>query len=91
MECKPTDPCYVFQGRMNMMSPSLVQPSPSLESSSSMSQYRQRTTGEALDRADDALNILGVARAIPILRPYFRGLELLTYGLIILDPLDRLE
>jgi len=91
MECKPTDPCYVFQGRMNMMSPSLVQPSPSLASSRSIPQYRQRTTVEALDRADDVLDMLGVARAIPIVRPYVRALELLTYGLIILDPLDRLE
>ena len=56
------------------------------------SENRQRTTGEALTRVEGPLaGINRAVRGIPFFRPYIIGLNVLTYGLILIDPLDRLE
>ena len=51
----------------------------------------QRTKAEAAGRAYEALSHLGVLGKVPFFRPYFWALNALTYGLILVDPLDRLE
>lgn len=52
----------------------------------------KRTKGEAIDRAGAKLAMVNrTFRGIPMLRPYVLGLNFLTYGLILIDPLDRLE
>ena len=60
-------------------------------STSSGPQLMQRTRGEAAGRAYDVLTNVNPFAKIPFLRPYIYGLNLLTYGLIVVDPLDRLE
>ena len=90
MVCKPTDPCYVFQGKLNMMSPSMVTVG-SITSQFSSATSEQRTKAEAAGRAYDVLTNVNPFAKIPFLRPYIYGLNLLTYGLILIDPLDRLE
>jgi hypothetical protein len=93
MPCKPTDPCYIYQGQLRTMSPSIVTVgSITVDiSTSSGPQLMQRTRGEAAIRAYDVLNKVNPFTKIPFLRPYIYGLNLLTYGLIVVDPLDRLE
>ncbi len=90
MDCKPGDPCYAFQGKLNMMSPSMVTIG-SITTRFSPADAEQRTKLEAAERAYDVLNKVNPFAKIPFLRPYIYGLNLLTYGLILVDPLDRLE
>ena len=94
MVCKPTDPCYVYQGKLNTMSPSIVAVG-SITSDISTPrgpQLVKRSKGDAIIRAEDKLSKVNrTLRGIPIVRPYVLGLNLLTYGLILVDPLDRLE
>jgi len=90
MVCKPTDPCYVFQGRLNMMSPSMVTIG-SITTRFSPATSEQRTKAEAAERVLNVLKEVNPFAKIPFLRPYIYGLNLLTYGLILVDPLDRLE
>jgi len=53
---------------------------------------RARSKLEAIDRASSRLAGINRAfRGIPFFRPYVLGLNVLTYGLILVDPLDRLE
>ncbi len=53
---------------------------------------QRRTKLEAIDRASGKLDAVNLAlKGIPFFRPYVIGLNLLTYGLILVDPLDRLE
>lgn len=90
MECKPNDPCYIVQGRLNTMSPTISSITTDL-------QYRteptleKRSKFEAAQRAESILSETNRIGRIPFFRPYLIGLNLLTYGLIIIDPLDRLE
>ena len=93
MTCKPSDPCYVYQGMLRTMSPSIVTVgSINVDVSSSMGpQLVQRSKLEAAGRAYDVLTNVNPFAKIPFLRPYIYGLNLLTYGLIVVDPLDRLE
>ena len=93
MVCKPTDPCYVYQGKLRTMSPSIVTVgSITVDiSTSSGAQLMQRTRADAAGRAYDVLTNVNPFAKIPFLRPYVYGLNLLTYGLILVDPLDRLE
>jgi len=51
----------------------------------------QRTKAEAAERALYVLKEVNPFAKIPFLRPYIYALNLLTYGLILVDPLDRLE
>ena len=90
MSCQPTDPCYVYQGKLNMMSPSMVTVG-SITTRFSSADAEQRTKLEAAERAYDVLEKVNPFAKIPFLRPYIYGLNLLTYGLILVDPLDRLE
>lgn len=61
-------------------------------STSPSSMMVKRTKGEAIDRAQTKLAMVNrTFRGIPMLRPYVLGLNFLTYGLILIDPLDRLE
>ncbi len=90
MDCKPGDPCYVFQGKLNMMSPSMVTIG-SISSRFSSVDAEQRSKSEAAARAYNVLTHVNPFAKIPFLRPYIYGLNLLTYGLILVDPLDRLE
>ena len=90
MECKPSDPCYLFQGRVNIMSPRMGTITTNL-------QYRpepelvKRTKAEAGVRAFNVLSKTNRLAKIPFVRPYIYALNTLTFGLIIVDPLDRLE
>lgn len=53
---------------------------------------RKRTVSEAFDRAQGAGSPLWrTTRRVPFLAPYSYALQGLTYGLILIDPLDRLE
>lgn len=53
---------------------------------------RKRTVSEALTRAHGTGSPLWkVTRRVPFLAPYSYALQGLTYGLILVDPLDRLE
>lgn len=94
MVCKPTDPCYIYQGKLNTISPSMVTIG-SIEANISTARgpaMVQRSKAEAIDRVEDKLAIVNrTFRGIPFFRPYVIGLNLLTYGLILVDPLDRLE
>ena len=93
MTCKPSDPCYIHQGQLRTMDPSIVKVgSITVDiSTSNGPQLMQRTKGEAAVRAYDVLTNVNPFAKIPFLRPYIYGLNLLTYGLILVDPLDRLE
>lgn len=51
----------------------------------------RRTKSDAAGRAYDVLTYVNPIAKNPFLRPYIYGLNLLTYGLILVDPLDRLE
>lgn len=94
MTCKPSDPCYVYQGKLRTMSPSMVTVG-SIDvdvSNSTGPQLVKRSKVEAVDRASDKLALVNrTFKGIPFFRPYVLGLNLLTYGLILVDPLDRLE
>jgi len=52
---------------------------------------RKRSKFEAAQRATEHLGSWRSIRRVPFFRPYFYGLAGITYGLILLDPLDRLE
>ena len=52
---------------------------------------RKRTKLEAAERAQSMLRPTNRIGRIPFFRPYLIGLNVLTYGLILVDPLDRLE
>ena len=52
---------------------------------------QRRSRLDASVRAYDVLTKANPFAKIPFLRPYIYGLNLLTYGLILVDPLDRLE
>lgn len=52
---------------------------------------RKRTVTEALLRANKASPLLRRLKRIPFTRPYAYALQGLTVGLILVDPLDRLE
>lgn len=52
---------------------------------------QRRTKVEAAARAYDKLGTVNSFAKIPFLRPYIYGLNAITYGLILVDPLDRLE
>ena len=94
MTCKPSDPCYIYQGMLRTMNPSMVTIG-SITSDISTPrgpQLVKRSKGDAIIRAEDKLSKVNrTLRGIPIVRPYVLGLNLLTYGLILIDPLDRLE
>ena len=93
MPCKPSDPCYIYQGMLRTMNPSMVTVGSITAdiSTSNGPQLMQRTKLEAAGRAYDVLTNVNPFAKIPFLRPYIYGLNLLTYGLILVDPLDRLE
>lgn len=53
---------------------------------------RKRTVGEALARAQSQGSPLWkFGKRFPFTKPYAYALQGLTYGLILVDPLDRLE
>jgi hypothetical protein len=52
---------------------------------------RKRTVGEALLRANKASPMVRRLKRIPFTRPYAYLLQGLAVGLILVDPLDRLE
>jgi hypothetical protein len=54
--------------------------------------YRRRTVGEALERVQGAGSpIWKTGKQYPFTKPYAYALQGLTYALILVDPLDRLE
>lgn len=92
MVCKPTDPCWVYQGQLNMMSPSMVTVGSITSDISNVEpSFEQRTKAEAAARAYEALSNFNSFAKVPFFRPYIYALNILTYGLILIDPLDRLE
>lgn len=96
MVCKPNEDCYRYGGKVASMSDNI---STTFEfepyygdNSPEQSFDRKRSKVEAALRAQQQLAVFNnTLRPIPIFRPYLLGLNLLTYGLIVVDPLDRLE
>ena len=97
MMCNPEDPCFVYQGKLNMMSRDLARGElntriDSGNESAIEKTFRRRTVAEAFARANDAGSPLWRgAKQVPFLNPYAYLLQGLTYALIVVDPLDRLE
>mgnify|MGYP001201996973 CR=1 FL=1 len=97
MMCKPEDPCFVFQGKLNTMSRDLARQElnsriDSGNESAIEKTFRRRTVAEAFARANDKGSPLWRgAKQVPFLNPYAYLLQGLTYALIVVDPLDRLE
>jgi len=92
MVCEPTDPCWVYQGQLNMMSPSMVTVGSITSDISNVEpSFRQRTKAEAAVRAYEGLSNFNAFAKVPFFKPYIYALNALTYGLILVDPLDRLE
>jgi hypothetical protein len=52
---------------------------------------RKRTRLEALQRVGEPLGVIGQAGKVPFFAPYTKAVQLLTVGLIFVDPLNRLE
>ena len=96
MLCKPTDPCYVYQGKLNSMSRTLAREQLvyDIDNSDELAMektFQRRTVNEAFARANSALGLTKSAKRVPFFRPYAYLLQGLTYALIVVDPLDRLE
>ncbi len=96
MSCKPSDPCYQFGGKVNSMSSKLnVSQSPEglpLTEPAVRDGMRRRTVGEAMQRAQGVGSpVWKLAKQYPFAKPYAYALQGLTYALILVDPLDRLE
>lgn len=93
MQCKPTDPCYTFNGMLNVMSGSITIGTVATDLGTRPIQLTKikRTKFEAAARANDALKEINAFTTVPFFRPYIYALNALTYGLILIDPLDRLE
>ena len=93
MACKPSDPCYVFNGKLNSMSERMPQPI-AINGLDVIEEDgpRKRTVSEALDRVQGAGSpIWKVGKQFPFTKPYAYALQGLTYALVLVDPLDRLE
>jgi len=96
MVCKPNEDCYRYAGMVASMSDNM---STTFEfkpyygdNGPEQNQYRKRTKFEAAIRAQEQLgDINRTLGTNPFFRPYLVGLNILTYGLILVDPLDRLE
>jgi hypothetical protein len=81
-----------------MLAPILIESNPSITKAWVMTdltyetpaEKRRRSKFEASQRAFDVTRQLNPLAKVPFLRPYIFGLNVLTYGLILLDPLDRL-
>lgn len=52
---------------------------------------RRRTVSEAQERASSFISGARVLQRVPMLKPYAMLFQVLTYGFILVDPLDRLE
>jgi len=97
MLCKPEDPCFVYQGKLNIMSRNLARGElnsriNSGNESAIEKTFRRRTVAEAFARANEiGAPIFRGAKQVPFFRPYVYLLQGLTYVLIAVDPLDRLE
>lgn len=93
MVCKPTDRCYLFNGKLRSMSNSMVTVGTITSDirGPGEPQLVKRTKANAGVRAFDVLSKTNRFAKIPFVRPYVYALNALTYGLIIIDPLDRLE
>ena len=98
MGCKPLDPCYAYSGKLGMMSTKFAAnraiESPVIDQlqTTRSQQYRRRTVGEALARVQDAGSPLWkVGKSYPFTKPYAYLLQGLTYAMVLVDPLDRLE
>lgn len=92
MFCLPDDPCYTFQGQLNSMSDTMVTVgSITTDFQAPQPEFVKRTKLEAAGRAFGSLSKVNRFAKIPFFRPYIYALNALTYGLIIIDPLDRLE
>jgi len=96
MNCKPGTPCYEFAGKLESMSPRLnksVSPEgyPIVEASRKTS-MRRRSVNEALARVKGAGSPLWkTGKRYPFTKPYAYALQGLTYALVLVDPLDRLD
>jgi hypothetical protein len=82
-----------------MLTPIPIESNPSITIGSVMTnltyktpaEKRTRSKFEASQRAFDVTRQLNPLAKVPFFRPYIFGLNVITYGLILLDPLDRLE
>ena len=93
MECKPGQPCWIFGGKVNSMSNEMARSRSvsGLQIQPSNTKVR-RSVPDALKRANEVGSPLWRAmRVFPLTAPYGLALQGLTYGLIVVDPLDRLE
>lgn len=94
MVCRPQDPCYQFGGKIKTMSKVMAAPrTPTgLPVETTEAGPRRRTVGEAVERATGAGSpIWKTGKQFPFTKPYAYALQGLTYALILVDPLDRLE
>lgn len=95
MDCRPQDPCYQFGGKIKTMSDVLAAPqTPTGLPSGNLTEtgLRKRTVPEAIMRArgHPLFRISSGLKKTP-LAPYAMLFQGLTYGLILLDPGNRLE
>lgn len=94
-KCEPGTTCNMFLGRLTMMGN--TDPTPAVATAdftnpSSTSSMRRRTVTEAIERAMGPVDLASdTFKMFPLSRPYAKALKAMTYGLIVLDPLDRLE
>ena len=93
MDCKPGQACWIFGGKINSMSNEMARPryATGLQIPIQNTKVR-RTVPEALQRANEMGSpVWRALRVFPLTAPYGLALQGLTYGLIVIDPLDRLE
>lgn len=96
MDCKPSEPCYQFGGKINSMSPRMKAPI-SLELARSRIPSNRRTVGEALDRLTKIRPApltglpYGVQRILRKPMMVYTAAWFLASALVIVDPLDRLD
>ena len=69
MVCEPTDPCWVYQGQLNMMSPSMVTVGSITSDISNVEpSFRQRTKAEAAVRAYEGLSNFNAFAKVPFFK-----------------------
>lgn len=97
MLCKPSEPCWVFGGKIDSMSPALTRARIEVGKSEGPV-LRRRTVSEALERLSKLPSPI-LPRGTPpgVVRLLRRPLGIYALGLmgaallIVIDPLDRLE
>jgi len=96
MDCKPSEPCYRFDGKLKSMSPRMAAPASAIPSVI-MTGGQRRTVGEALERLTRIQPApltglpYGVQRILRKPMMVYTAAWFLASAFVIVDPLDRLE